>query len=89
MKGSLYTTTYTWKGNKAKATTKSGGDSYSFSITKKNGRLSKQTGSNSSYKLTYSYYQRGLRKTYSYTSNSYKYKVTYGRNGFTKKESEG
>ena len=89
IKSSNYTTTYKWKGNKGTATEKAGKETYKFKLTVKNGRLSKESDPKSTYKTTYSYYQRGLRKSYTYTANDYKYKVTYGRNGFVKKTTEG
>ncbi len=89
VKSDSYTTTYKWKGKKGTATEKSDSDVYKFNLTLKNGRMATQSSDEYKYKYTYSYYQRGLRKSYTFKSGSYKEKVTYGRNGFLKKVIDG
>lgn len=89
VKGSGYKTTYKWKGNKGTATQNFDDTKYKYKLTLKNGRLAKDVPDNASYSYSYSYYQRGLRKTYKYKEKSHTYKVTYGKNGFPKKSTNG
>ena len=87
VKGSGFKTTYKWKGSKGTATQTYDGGKNIFKLTLKNGRLAKETMKGGSFSYTYSYYQRGLRKSYKYKDKDYTHKVTYGKNGFPKKSS--
>ena len=87
IKGPGFTTTYKWKGNKGTATRKDGDDTIKNALTLKNGRLYKEKSGESKNQTTYSYYQKGLLKSYTQKYGSGKSKTTYGRNGFKKKDS--
>ena len=87
VKGSDYTITYKWKGNKGKSTRKDGDSTIKRTLTLKNGRESKNKSTTSKDQTTYSYYQRGLRKSYTQKYGSYKNTITFGRNGFKIKDS--
>ena len=83
------TTTYTWKGNKGTAIEKMEDDTNRYTLTMKNGRLVKNRDEQSQCDRTYTYYKKGLRKTYTSDWKNYKYKITYGKNGLPKKINDG